>query len=163
MYSFLLSLIKSKQSVKQAFVSFGGTIFLLSMGSISAILRFITSCVNLLILPRKITRKINFIYEPHLSTSSILLQKGHYEQAENISSQVSHFNNVQILNNLAVSQACQGKYNEAISTIDQALHIYKNDEKLLHNKKSFIYARDGHKPGRLVSIDKHGQLHAVKK
>jgi tetratricopeptide (TPR) repeat protein len=162
MYSFILSLIKSKQSIKQAFISFGGSIYLLSMGSISAILRFITRCVNVLILPRIITRKINFIYEPHLSTSKILLQKGHYEQAENISSQVYRFNNIQILNTLAVSQARQGKYNEAILTIDQALHIYKNDEKLIHNRKSFVYARDGNKPGRLVSIDKHGKLHVIK-
>jgi tetratricopeptide (TPR) repeat protein len=163
MYSFILSLIKSKQSVKQAFISFGGTIFLLSMGSISAILRFVIICANVLILPKIITRKISFICEPQLSTTKILLQKGHFEQAENIASQVSQFNNIKILNVLALSQARQGKLDKAILTIDKALHIYRNDEILLHNQKSFIYVRDGGKPGRLVNIDRLGQLHVVKK
>ncbi len=161
-YTFILCVLKVKHSIKQSLSSLYAAVFYLSLGLITEIILYFASCINVLKFPKIIIRKSNFISQPHIMISEKLFVLGHYEQAKIILSKVSQFNNVRILNNLAISQSRQGKYNEAISTIGKALHICKNDEKLLYNRESFVYARNGNKLGRLVSIDKYGQLHVVK-
>jgi tetratricopeptide (TPR) repeat protein len=161
-YAFILFVIKMKHSIKQSFLSLVSAVFYLLLGLITGILRFAASCLNILILPKIITRKINFIYEPYITISKMLLELEHYRQAEIILTKVSRFNNARILNNLAISQSRQGKHDEAIATTDRALRIYKNEIIFKHNREAFAYNRDNNEFGRLIGLDRKGQLYFPK-
>jgi tetratricopeptide (TPR) repeat protein len=162
-YAFILSILKIKYSIKQSLNSLYAAFFHLFLGLFTGILRFVVLCINVLRFPKIITRKINIICEPHSTIGIMLIKRGHYEQAEKILTKVAFINNIRILGNLAISQAHQEKISEALSTVDKALRIYKNDETLKHNREAYSLALNGNKLGCLVRLDKDGLPHVVNK